>query len=435
MFWDMNFWISIFIFFCTFWFILSEVVHRALVALIWAIFMVLIWKYLWFYNYAQVLDSIDFNTILLLFWMMVIVAEIEKTWFFQFAAIKVAQKTQWNLWYLVIALSWLASWLSMILDNVTTIILIVPVILVITRLLKINPIPLLLSLAILSNISGVATLVWDPPNIIIGSAAGFSFNNFLQFSLPVVFVSWILVLGYIRFMYRKHWNHPQKWLRALMKMDAHKCLQSKIILRKSLIVLAWVVIGFFFHGLMDLPPSIIALIGAAVLLTWVSPHKDPKSIFKKVELSVLVFFLALFVLVWGLESAWVLRWIWEYMIAFANQNLLLTALFILWLSALLSALLDNIPMTVAMIPILSYLQLQTWSWVDLLWWALVFGVWFGWNASPIWTTTWVIVMAKSESNKTPISTKDWLLIGLPSTLISLLVASWALIVFSYFSIV
>jgi Na+/H+ antiporter NhaD/arsenite permease-like protein len=101
----------------------------------------------------------------------------------------------------------------------------------------------------------------------------------------------------------------------------------------------------------------------------------------------------------------------------------------------LSALLDNIPMTVAMIPILSYLQLQTWSWVDLLWWALVFGVWFGWNASPIWTTTWVIVMAKSESNKTPISTKDWLLIGLPSTLISLLVASWALIVFSYFSIV
>ena len=435
MFSDMNFWVSTFIFLCTFWFILSEVVHRALVALIWAILMVLAWKYFWFYEYHQVLESIDFNTILLLFWMMIIVAEIEKTWFFQFTAIKVAQKTQWNLWFLVIALSALASWLSMILDNVTTIILMVPVLLVITRLLKINPIPLLLSLAILSNIAGVWTLVWDPPNIIIWSAAGFSFNNFLQYSLPVVFISWIFVLSYIRFMYRKQWNHPQKWLRALMKMDASKCLQSKIILRKSLIILAWVVFWFFCHGMLDLPPSAIAMIGAAVLLTWVSPHKDPKSIFKKVELSVLVFFLALFVLVGWLESAGILRELSEYMIGFADENLLLTALVVLWVSALLSALVDNIPMTVAMIPILSYLQLQSVASVDLLWWALVFGVWFWWNASPIWTTTGVIVMAKSESNKTPISSKDWFQVGLPAAIISLIFASFALIVFSYFSLV
>mgnify|MGYP001942876509 FL=1 len=421
--------VSLVIFLATFWVMITEKAHRAVIAFFGAVMMAIIGSGLGFYSSQEILNSIDFNTILLLFWMMLIVAELEKTGFFQYLAIKTAKKTGWNLWYLMVALGWLTSVLSMFLDNVTTIILVVPVTLIITKILKLNPIPILMSEAILSNIGWVGTLIWDPPNIIIGSAANFSFNTFITHSFPVVLIVWLVVLWYLRYYYREEFTHPTKWLKSLMKMNAEKCIQNTIILKKTLIVLAIVIILFFIHDLVHMSASAVALLWAAGLVLWVSPHKDPKSIFKKVELSVLVFFVSLFVLVWWIEQAGVLSMLVENITGYAQQNILLTALVVLWWTAILSALIDNIPMTVAMIPVIWMLQSKWIDWINLLWWALVFWVGFGWNASPIWSTAWVIVMWKAESNKTPIVLKDWLKVWIPSTFFALSIASLALMLF------
>ncbi len=427
---NVNFWISIFIFLATFLTIFSEKYNRAIIALFWAMCMVWVGHYMWFYSFEQVLESIDFNTILLLFWMMVIVTLLEKTWFFQYVAIKTAKKTGWNIWLLTVFLWALTSILSMILDNVTTIILIVPVTIIITKLLKINPVPILLAEAILSNIGWVATLVWDPPNIMIWSAAWFSFNSFLVHSLPVVVLSWIVVLFYLRFAFRRDFSsNTCKNSDALQKIDENKCIKDPYTLKVTLLVLLGIVILFFCHGYLQIPASFIALFGASLLLFLSFPKKDPYNIFKKVEWSVMVFFVSLFVLVWWLEHAWVLEMLANMMIEHAADNILLTAIIILWLSAILSAFVDNISMTVAMIPILSMLQTKWIDGVNILWWALVFWVWFWWNATPIWSTAWVIVTAKSGSHKHPITLKTWLVTGLPAAILSLLVATYALIVF------
>lgn len=427
---NLNMIVSITIFLVTFWVMITEKAHRAVIAFYGAVIMSIVWTGLWFYNGYMILESIDFNTILLLFGMMVIVAELEKTGFFQYLAIKTAKKTNGNMWYLMLALGGLTSILSMFLDNVTTIILVVPVTLIITKLLKMNPIPILMSEVLLSNIGWVGTLIWDPPNIIIWSAAGFSFNTFLMHSFPVVLIVWIVVLWYLRYFYREEFTHPRKWLKSLMKMEEQKCIISPLILRKTLIVLGMVILWFFLHGRLNISLSAIALLWAATLLLWVSPHKDPRSIFKKVELSVLVFFVSLFVLVWGIENAGVLQALVDQISNHAEENILLTALVILWSTAILSAMIDNIPMTVAMIPVIWLLQSKWIQWIDLLWWALVFWVGFGWNASPIGSTSGVIVMWKAESNKTPISVKEWLKVWIPSTFLSLSVASLALMLFA-----
>ena len=169
----------------------------------------------------------------------------------------------------MIALWALTSGLSMFLDNVTTIILVLPVTLIITKLLKLNPIPILMCVAILSNIGWVATLIWDPPNIIIGSAAGYGFNTFITHSLPVVIVVWWVVLWFFRYYYREEFNHPKKWLKALMRMKAEECIQNRIILKKTLIVLAWVIILFFLHEIIHMTASAVALLWAATLVLWV----------------------------------------------------------------------------------------------------------------------------------------------------------------------
>lgn len=422
--------ITLIIFFATFWVMITEKAHRSVIAFFGAVVMGIMWTSFWYYTPESIIASIDFNTILLLLWMMVIVTELEKTWFLQYLAILVAKKTHGNTGLLLLWFAGLTSVLSMFLDNVTTIILVVPITLIVTKILKINPVPILLAEAVLSNIAWVGTLIWDPPNIIIGSAAWFSFTDFLFHTFPVVILIWFLVLLYIRHSHKKWFTTHEKGIKSIQKMDANKCLQNPIILRKTLIVLFSVILLFFIHEYIGLPASWVAMLGASALLLWVSPHKDPKSIFKKVELSVLVFFASLFVLVWWLEAVWILDILVDKISYFADKNIILTAIVILWSTALLSAFIDNIPMTVAMIPVIAMLEQQWIPGVEILWWALAFWVGFWWNISPIWSTAWVIIMWKAESNKTPVEMKQWLQIGIPSTLIALIVSSCILIIFA-----
>tara|TARA_B100000745_G_scaffold105567_2_gene67501 strand:+ start:12970 stop:14274 length:1305 start_codon:yes stop_codon:yes gene_type:complete len=422
--------ISTIIFGGTFALILTEKVHRSVVAMAGAVLMVLAGITFDFYYPEDALNAVDFNTLGLLFGMMILVVVLERTGVFQYLGILTAKKTKGNPWLLMLALGTLTAVLSMILDNVTTIILIVPITIIIARMLKISATPLLLVEAMLSNVGGTATLVGDPPNIMIGSAADFTFNAFLAHSLPTVLVVGVVTFIIFRFLFKKELSKAPENIEELMQMNEKDAITDLPTLKKGLAVLAGVVVLFFLHGVLQLEASLIALIGAAAILLLVTATKDPQPIIEKTELSVLLFFASLFITVGGLEHAGVLESLAQIITSSAESNLLLTAIIILWVAAIASAIVDNIPLTVAMIPIILYLQ-QSGVPVDLLWWALVFGVGFGGNGSPIGSTAGIIVVSKSEQTDEPISFKRWLKYGIPATTAGLAIASVVLVIFYY----
>ncbi len=423
--------IALIIFSVTFFFILTERIHRTVIGLFGAMTMVLAGMYFDFYHPAEVLEVVDFNTLGLLFGMMLLVGMLEQTGAFQYLGIWTAKKTKGKPWRLMVALSAITAILSMILDNVTTIILIVPITIIIAEMLKINPTPILMAEALLSNVGGTATLVGDPPNIMIGSAAAFSFNDFLIHSLPVVLVTWVFTLILFRFLFRKDLRKEPQNVERLMQMDEKSAIKEPKMLKKLLAVFALVIVLFFTHSYFHLAPAMVALIGAALALIIVSPKHDPQHMLEKCELSVLLFFGSLFVIVGGLEHAGVLERVADLLTAGASENLLLTAIIILWSSAILSAIVDNIPLTVAMIPIIGFLGTQGVP-IEILWWALVFGVGFGGNGSPIGSTAGVIVVAKSEKTDNPITFIDWIKQGAPVMIIGLVVATLGLTLFTEF---
>lgn len=426
--------VSIVIFAVTFFFILTERIHRAVIALAGAVTMVIVGVFMGFYNLELAIESVDFNTIGLLFGMMMLVALLEQTGVFQFLGIYVARKTKGNPWMLMLSLGLLTAFLSMILDNVTTIVLITPITIVICRLISISPLPLLMAEAILSNIGGVGTLVGDPPNIMIGSAAGFGFNTFLVYALPVALVALAVVLFVFKFLFRKTLAVEPKDISRLMGMNPFEAVKDARMLKQLLAIFAGVVTLFFFHSMLHLEPSIVAILGASIALLVVRAKDDPQEIIIKTELSVLLFFASLFIIVGGMEHTHVLEKVGVLITGSAESNILLTAIIVLWVSAFLSAIVDNIPFTVAMIPIIAFLGVGGLD-VNLLWWALVLGVGFGGNGTPIGSSAGVIVMSKSEETDEPITFKNWMKYGLVATFASLFVATGALVIFHMFELV
>lgn len=421
--------IALAIFAVTFFFILTERIHRTVIGLFGAMTMLLVGMYLDFYHPEDLIEVIDFNTLGLLFGMMLLVGMLEHTGAFQYLGIWTAKKTKGNPWLLMIALSGITAGLSMILDNVTTIILIVPITIIIAEMLKINPVPILMAEALLSNVGGTGTLIGDPPNIMIGSAANFSFNDFLVHTLPVVLVTWVATLLFFRVLFRKQLAVKPQNVESLLAMKESEAIKDPKTLKKLLLVFGLVIILFFLHSALHLDAAMVAIIGAALALIWIAPKIDPQKTIEKCELSVLLFFASLFVIVGGLEHAGILERMAEFITAGASDNLLLTAIIILWASAILSAIVDNIPLTVAMIPIITYLGAEGIP-PDLLWWALAFGVGFGGNGSPIGSTAGVIVVAKSEKTDNPISFIDWMKQGVPTMVLGLIIATIALTVFT-----
>jgi Na+/H+ antiporter NhaD/arsenite permease-like protein len=422
--------VSVSIFLVTFFFILTERIHRTVIAFAGAVAMIIAGTALNFYSPEAAVTAIDFNTIALLFGMMVLVVMLENTGFFQYLGILTAKKSKGNPWVLLVSLGLLTSVLSMVLDNVTTIILIAPVTIIIARTLNISPVPILLAEAMLSNVGGAGTLIGDPPNIIIGSAANFSFNDFLVHSLPVVAVAWIGSLLVFRFLFHSQLNNGPSSIERLQAMNEREAIHDPVTLKRILIILAGTIVLFFLHGALHLEPAMVALIGSATALLAVNRKSDPQPIIKDVELSVLLFFASLFVLVGGLEHTGVLQHVSNLLLTGAADNILMTAIIVMWASAVLSAIVDNIPMTVAMIPIFGGLEAQGIP-IELLWWALVFGVGFGGNISPIGSSAGVIVVGKAEQTEHPISFIEWMKTGVPASIAALAIATVGLTIYHH----
>lgn len=400
--------------------ILSEKMHRTITAIAGAALMVFIGKILGFYSESGALAAIDFNTLGLLFGMMILIAMLEPTGFFQYLAVLAARASKGSPVQLFILLGTITTVLSMFIDNVTTVVLIAPVTILISQIIGISAMPFLVAEALLSNTGGVATLIGDPPNVLIGSAANLSFNDFLIYSFPIVIFVWFGALILLRYLFRKELSKKPKSIKAIMRLNPSESLNQPKDARRILIVLGGAIFFFFIHHTLHIRPAVVALSAAAIALVWVQP--DVHEMFKRIEWSVLVFFAGLFVMVGGLEHAGVMDLIVSVFVQFSDIDPLLFGVGMIWVVAALSAIVDNVPITIALIPVIKGLGE---SGIDIspLWWALAFGAGFGGNGTIIGASANIIVATLSEKTSTPITSKIWSKRGLPVMLLTCLISS------------
>jgi Na+/H+ antiporter NhaD/arsenite permease-like protein len=408
------------VFFISLWLIFSEKLNRTITAIVGAAVMVGLGKLLGFYSENAAIEAIDFNTLGLLLGMMILVALLEPTGFFQYLAVWAGRLSRGQPARLLVLLGTVTTVLSMFLDNVTTVVLIAPVTILISEILGISATPLLMAEALLSDTGGVATLIGDPPNVLIASAAGFSFNDFLIDALPIVAVAWLTALLLLRYLFRAELAvHPTN-AEAVLQLNPDESLDDRTTARRVLIVLGAAILLFFLHSRLHLSPSFIALSAAAASLVWVRPPINET--LQRIEWSVLIFFAALFVMVGGLEAASVLRGVANVLARADGLPPVLLGVAMIWIVAALSAVVDNVPITIALIPVIEGLAAAGME-TRPLWWALAFGAGFGGNATIIGSTANIVVVSLSERTRTPITSALWNKRGLPVMLATCVVAS------------
>ena len=413
--------VALLIFLGSYALIISEKVHRTIVAIFGSALAVFIGTLMGFYHQEEALHVIDFNTIGLLVGMMIIVAITKDTGIFQYLAIKAAKSVKGDPWKVMLVLGILTAVLSAFLDNVTTILLLVPMTFIICDNLKINPVPFLIVEILTSNIGGTATLIGDPPNILIGSAAKLSFLDFLVNLGPVVIVILVVVLPIFRWKYGKVIKAREEDRKRIMGLDEKASLKNPAMIKKSLFVLGLVLLGFFFHGALHLEAATIALLGAGLLL--LLDWRHPEKALHEVEWVTIFFFIGLFVLVGALEEVGIISWAATKLIALTEGNLPLTASLILWGGAFFSAFIDNIPFVATMIPLIQDMH-TTFNPTELntIWWSLALGACLGGNGTLIGASANLVVSDLAKKAGYDISFKNFMKIGGVIMIISILIS-------------
>lgn len=396
---------------------------RAVVALSGASLMIL-FKIL---SQENAFKEIDFNTLGLLISMMVIVMITKRSGVFEYMAVKTVKIAKGEPIKIIILLSLITGLLSAVLDNVTTILLILPVTLSIAKDLRINPIPFIITEVFASNVGGTATLIGDPPNIMIGSSVGLSFTDFIKndapIAIPLLFIStYILVL-----MYRKKLVATSEAKAKIMEMDEKECIKDRKLLIKSLIVLSLTIIGFMLHSILHYESATIAIGGAVALLFLSNIH--PEKIFHEVEWKTIFFFVGLFIMVGGIKEAGVIKILTKSVIDLTKGDLILTTMAILWVSAIASAFIDNIPFVATMIPLIK--DMGTMSGMNLtpVWWALSLGACLGGNGTIIGASANVIAVGMAEEHGVKITFGKFFKVVFPLMLFTIAIASVYMLIF------
>lgn len=400
--------------------IFTDKLNRSIAALGGAVLMVLTGLLFAFYTEEEAVATLDTNTLGLLLGMMMLVALLEPTGFFQYLAVWVARLSKGRPVRLLVLLGAVTSIVSMFLDNVTTVVLIAPVTILICEILGLNPQPFLISEALLSDTAGVATLVGDPPNVLIASAANFSFIDFLTHSLPIVVIVWFIALATIRWLFRKELAVMPENPDAVLELNPREALKDRKTAVQVLIVTGGAVVLFLLEELLHITPALIALGAAAVGLLIVQP--DIKALLKRIEWDVLLFFGALFIMVGGMEQAGLMSAFASLFTRGGGLDPLVLGLILLWVVAIASAFIDNIPITIALIPVILDLSAAGIN-PNPLWWALAFGAGFGGNGTIIGSTANVVVVSLSERTRHPITSAIWNKRGLPVMLVTCTAAS------------
>jgi Na+/H+ antiporter NhaD/arsenite permease-like protein len=412
--------IGLAIFVATYAVIATERMHKTLAAMAGGIAMVL----LGIVSQEEAFAEIDFNVIFLLAGMMILAGIIRKTGVFGWIAVRAARFAGGDPYRILVVLSLITAGASAFLDNVTTVVLVGPITLFLAARLGMNPFPFLVSEILASNIGGASTLIGDPPNILIGSAAGLDFAAFLGNMAPLSAIILGVYLVAARWLYRDLLVVDPELRSGFLELNESEMITNPTLLRRSLIVLCLTLAGFLLHGVLHLEPATVALTGAVVLM--IVARENPEEVLSDIEWPTLFFFIGLFMLVAGVIEIGLIEAVADAIISLTGGALAGTSILVLWVSAILSGVIDNIPYTATMIPVVQ--QLAEGQRHDVLWWGLAIGADLGGNATIIGASANVILAGMAEREGHPITFGAFLRFGLPVTLGSMLIATlyiWA----------
>lgn len=408
--------IAVVIFAVTMAAIMTEKIHRTAAAIAGAILLILTGVL----SVESGFSYVDGNTLGVLIGMMLFVTVVKNPGIFEYIAIRAAKAVKGRPWALMALFMVITALLSAFLDNVTTVLLIGPMTLAITNMLKLNPVPFFMTQILAANIGGTATLIGDPPNIMIGSAAGLSFNDFILSTGPAVLLVMLATVACFYFIYGRKLQVTQEAREIILGLDETKAIKDRPLLIKSVVMIVLVVLGFVFHAQLHLESCTIALTAAAVML--LIGRQDLEETVAGVEWTTILFFTGLFVVVGGLQETGVIQLLADWLMSATHGSLALTLVIILWFSALISAFLDNIPFVATLIPLI--LAMGN-SGMDIapLWWAVSLGACLGGNGTLIGASANVVLSGISTRHGYPITFASYLKVGFPLMLVSILIST------------
>lgn len=413
--------IAIVIFLCTISAIITGKIHNTVAAITGAILLVLTH----ILTIEECVEAVDVDTICILVGMMLTVAVIKNSGIFEYIAIKAAKLAKGRPWPIMVIFIIITAVLSGMLDNVTTVLLVGPMTLAITNILRVDPVPYIISQIIASNIGGTATLIGDPPNIMIGSAANLGFVDFiLNTGFAVIFVV-IAILICFYFIYGRKLFVTDEAIEKIMKLDEKKAIKNRRLMHESVAAIIIIAVCFIFHDQLGVESATIAIAAACVML--LIGKQNPEEIILSVEWPTILFFIGLFIVVGGVKKVGVITMLANGLIAITDGNVILTMLIILWVSAVVSSFLDNIPFVATLIPLILSMQSQGMD-VAPIWWALSLGACLGGNGTLIGASANVVLSGISKNNGHPITFGQYFKIGFPMMILSIAVCTVFLLI-------
>ena len=386
--------------------IISEKVHRTTAALAGAVALILSGVV----SFDTGVEHIDFGTLGVLVGMMIFVAVVKNSGIFEYLAIRAAKLAKGSPWIIMVLFVLITAVLSAFLDNVTTVLLIGPVTYTVCKMLEVNPVPFFITEIIASNVGGTATLIGDPPNIMIGSATGLTFFDFLANDGPAVLVILIVSLGLFYVMYGRNLGASQEKRDHVMAMHAHEAIQDQSLFKKSVVMIVLVALAFVVHGALNIEPSVVALSAAAIML--IIGRADVEHTLMDVEWATIGFFAGLFVVVGGLAETGIIEMMAYALIDATGGNMMVTIIVLVWASAIISSFLDNIPLVATLIPIITTMQ-STGMDVMPLWWAVSLGACIGGIGTLIGASANVVLASISGKYGHPITFMEYTKVGFP----------------------
>lgn len=409
--------IALMVFIMAFLLISTETLPNAIVAMVGA-FILLAFHVL---SQEEAIAFVDFDTIGLLCGMMITVAVMRKSGIFEYIAIKGIKLTKGNPWKILVVLSVVTAVLSAFLDNVTTVLIIVPLTFAVAETIRISPMPILISEILFSNIGGTATLIGDPPNIMIGGATHLEFMDFIYINTPVVLIVSVVTFFLLRVIYYKKLMSATVDKNKIEAFDERRTIHNKRLLISSLTIFGLIILAFVTHHWHEISLATVALGGGFIMM--MVTKQDPEEMLKEVEWPTLFFFLGLFVLVGGLDKTGIIGIVADKMIDVTRGDLSAATQLVLWVSAFSTTVVNSIPYTATMISVIENMAATMTGDINPLWWALSIGACFGGNGTIIGAAANIIVAGFTQKTKFPLRFKEYIKIGFPLMLVSVIIAS------------